>query len=68
MATTYVDPVTRIEGHMAVEVDSNAGYTTGTPTGGTITSAKVKGEMYRGFENILKGRAPMDAIEIVQRI
>ncbi len=54
-----IDPVTRIEGHFAirVEVESNL-----------IVNAYCSGEMFRGFETILKGRDPLDAQQITQRI
>lgn len=54
-----IDPITRIEGHLAVsvEVESNR-----------VTKAYSKGEMFRGFEVILKGRDPLDAQQITQRI
>ncbi len=59
MATVVVDPLTRIEGHLRLtaEVDN-----------GTITDAHSSGTMYRGFEQILKGRDPRDASRITQRI
>jgi ferredoxin hydrogenase large subunit/hydrogenase large subunit len=54
-----VDPLTRIEGHLAfrVEVSTNR-----------VVDAFCSGEMFRGFEVILKGRHPMDAQQITQRI
>ena len=54
-----IDPITRIEGHLAfrVEVVSHQ-----------ISDAFCSGEMFRGFEVILKGRHPMDAQQITQRI
>ncbi len=59
MAQKVLAPVTRIEGHLSIETEVD---------GGKIVSARTKGEMYRGFENIMKGRAPMDAARITQRI
>jgi len=59
MATIVIDPVTRIEGHLKVTV---------VESGGTVTDAKLSGTMFRGFENILKGRNPRDASVIAQRI
>jgi hydrogenase large subunit len=55
-----VDPVTRIEGHMRVEVnlDSN----------NIIRNAVSTGTMWRGLEVILKGRDPRDAWAFTQRI
>lgn len=57
--TIAIDPVTRIEGHLKVEV---------TVESGKVTEAKLTGGMYRGFESILRGRHPRDAAQIVQRI
>ncbi|MBT3245072.1 MAG: nickel-dependent hydrogenase large subunit [Bacteroidetes bacterium] len=54
-----IDPVTRIEGHLKVEVEVNKGV---------VTDARVFGGMYRGFEQILKDRDPRDASQITQRI
>ena len=60
MATTIkIDPLTRIEGHLSIEV---------TVDGGVITDAKSSGTMFRGFEMILKGRDPLDAPHYTQRI
>jgi hydrogenase large subunit len=60
---TVMDPVTRIEGHMKVEV------TIDTVNGGTqIVDAKCTGTLFRGFETILKGRDPRDAPAITERI
>ncbi|MEW6594217.1 MAG: nickel-dependent hydrogenase large subunit [Thermodesulfobacteriota bacterium] len=52
-------PITRIEGHLTVET---------TVEGGAVTDARCKGEMFRGFEIFLKGRDPLDAQQITQRI
>ncbi len=60
MATTItIDPVTRIEGHLSIrtEIDN-----------GKVVKAYSAGDMFRGFEVILKGRDPLDAQQIVQRI
>lgn len=60
MATiTIMDPITRIEGHMKVEVtiDQNK-----------IVDARCSGTLFRGFEKILEGRDPLDAPVITQRI
>ncbi len=60
MATiTIVDPVTRIEGHMKVEIEIDQG---------AVTDAKISGTLFRGFENILQGRVPDDAPLLTQRI
>lgn len=66
MAKVVLDPVTRIEGHLSIELEGDFNFD--TPTGGTVTGVQASGTMYRGFENILKGRDPRDAIQITQRI
>jgi Ni,Fe-hydrogenase I large subunit len=57
--TNYVDPVSRIEGHLGINLTVNAGV---------IDAADVHGNLWRGFENFLVGREPNDAITFVQRI
>jgi len=57
--TITLNPVTRIEGHLGVKVDIE---------GGRVTNAFISGEMFRGFEIILRGRSPLDAQHITQRI
>jgi hydrogenase large subunit len=59
MAVTIVDPVARIEGHLKAEL---------TIVGGFVTDAKMTGNMYRGFENLLVGQEPLDAPLITQRV
>lgn len=54
-----IDPITRIEGHLKAEVEVK---------GGKVVDAHIFGGMYRGFEQILKGRDPRDASQITQRI
>lgn len=54
-----VDPITRIEGHMSVETSVERGK---------VTEVKIAGNMYRGFERMLKGRHPVDSARIAQRI
>lgn len=54
-----VDPVTRIEGHLRIEAETDAQ--------GTITRASSSGTMVRGIELILKGRDPRDAWAFTQR-
>ena len=60
MSTVVVDPVTRIEGHLRIEADTDAN--------GIITSAFSSGTMVRGIEIILQGRDPRDAWALTQRI
>ena len=57
--TITVDPLTRIEGHLKIKVDVD---------NGTVVDAFSSGEMFRGWEIILKGRSPLDAPIITQRI
>jgi Ni,Fe-hydrogenase I large subunit len=57
--TITVDPLTRIEGHLKIKVEVE---------NGVVTNAFSSGEMFRGWEIILKGRSPIDAPPIVQRI
>jgi|WetSurMetagenome_2_1015567.scaffolds.fasta_scaffold01084_8 Ni,Fe-hydrogenase I large subunit len=59
MSKVVIDPITRIEGHLSVELDVDAGQ---------VKSARVRGDMFRGFEQILLGRHPFDAVQISQRI
>jgi quinone-reactive Ni/Fe-hydrogenase large subunit len=55
-----IDQVTRIEGHLRVEVEVNEEY--------EVTEAWVSGQLFRGIEILLKGRDPRDAGLIAQRI
>ena len=54
-----VDPVTRIEGHLRIDVEVE---------NGAVSKAWSSGQMWRGIENILKGRDPRDAWAFTQRI
>ena len=56
----WIDPVTRIEGHLAVYV--NIDVNTRTPVEGYTTA-----QMFRGFEVFLRGRPAADAIAITSR-
>jgi hydrogenase large subunit len=53
-----IDPITRIEGHLRVEVEINEGK---------VVDAFSSGTMVRGFEIILKGRDPRDAWAFTER-
>ncbi|MGP1720891.1 nickel-dependent hydrogenase large subunit [Shewanella frigidimarina] len=55
-----IDPITRIEGHLRVEVEVD--------DNNVITKAWSSSTLWRGIEVILKGRTPMDVGLIVQRI
>lgn len=59
MKKIIIDPVTRIEGHLKMEVMVD---------GGVVKEAKSSGTLFRGFEIILKGRDPRDAQRITERI
>ena len=59
MTRVAIDPITRIEGHLKVEL---------TVEGGVIREARCSGALYRGLERILVGRHPLDAQKITQRI
>ena len=64
MATTItIDPVTRIEGHLQIDVTVDT-------VGGEelVVDARSAGTMFRGFEIILAGRDPRDAAQYTQRI
>jgi len=54
-----IDPITRIEGHMAVEAVIDDGV---------VKEARSSGTLFRGFEIILRGRDPRDACRLTQRI
>ncbi len=54
-----VDPITRIEGHLRIEAETD---------NGVITQASSSGTMVRGIEIILRGRDPRDAWAFAQRI
>lgn len=54
-----INPVTRISGFMEIEV---------TVAEGQVVDAKTKGNFFRGFEQMMVGRNPFDAIYLTQRI
>ena len=58
MARITVDPVTRIEGHLRIDVEVD---------GGKVQKAWSSGQMFRGIETILLGRDPRDAWLFTQR-
>ncbi|MDR0339119.1 MAG: nickel-dependent hydrogenase large subunit [Desulfovibrio sp.] len=53
-----VDPVTRLEGHLRIEVEVEAGK---------VAKAYSCGTLFRGLENILVGRDPRDAQHFTAR-
>ncbi|MGN7176796.1 Ni/Fe hydrogenase [Paenibacillus sp. FSL R5-0490] len=54
-----INPLTRISGFMEIEVivDKNK-----------VVDVKTKGNLFRGFEQMLAGRSPFDAVYFTQRI
>lgn len=54
-----IDPLTRIEGHLRIEVQIEDGI---------VTDAWSSSTMFRGLEMILQGRDPRDAWLITQRL
>ena len=57
--TIAIDPMTRIEGHMKIET---------VVEGGEVKDARCSGTLFRGLENILVGRYPVDAVQLTQRV
>ena len=60
MAHVVVDPITRIEGHLRVEIEVDGS--------GKVTDAISSGTAWRGLELIMKDRDPRDAWAYIQRI
>ena len=59
MTRSVIDPITRIEGHLRVEMEVE---------NGKVSDAWVSGGCYRGMEHVVEKRTPEDAAHIVQRI
>jgi len=59
MAKIVVDPITRIEGHLRIEVEAGDGR---------INDAWASSTQFRGIEIIMQGRDPRDAWAFTQRI
>jgi len=59
MTRIVVDPVTRIEGHLRIDVEVE---------GGEVKDAWSSGQMFRGIETILTGHDPREAWLFTQRI
>ena len=53
-----IDPITRIEGHLRIDVEVD---------GGRVSNSWSSGQMWRGIEIILQGRDPRDAWLFTQR-
>ncbi|MCG6894614.1 MAG: nickel-dependent hydrogenase large subunit [Desulfobacteraceae bacterium] len=58
-ATEIRLPMNRVEGDLEIRVEVTDGH---------ISEAYSVGTMYRGFENLLRGRAPLDGLVITPRI
>src|SRR4030042_984373 len=54
-----IDPVTRIEGHLRMDVEIEDGV---------VKDAWSSGTMFRGIEMLLKGKHPWDAQQVTERI
>jgi len=54
-----INPVTRISGFMEIQADIE---------NSRVVDAKTEGLLFRGFEKMLKGRNPFDAVYFTQRI
>ena len=59
MTRSIIDPITRIEGHLRVEMEVE---------NGKVSDAWVSGGCFRGMELVVKDRTPEDAAQIVERI
>lgn len=59
MTRITVGPFNRVEGDLEVRLDIESGR---------VTRAEVTAPLYRGFEQILEGRPPLDALVIAPRI
>ena len=59
MTRLIVGPFNRVEGDLEVQLELAEGR---------VASARVNAPMYRGFEQMLVGREPHDALVIVPRI
>lgn len=61
-----IDPVNRMEGHLGIEVNTNSAESGGVRV--AANGAMLHGQLYRGFEQIMKNRDPRDAYVLCQRI
>ena len=59
MTRSVIDPITRIEGHLRVEMEVS---------NGRVSDAWVSGGCFRGMELVVQDRTPEDAAQIVERI
>lgn len=54
-----IDPITRISGFLEIRAEVE---------GNTIVNTDTSGLLFRGFEKMLKGRGPLDAVYFTERI
>ncbi len=59
--TVVIDPVTRIEGELSLELNVDESTS-------TVASARATGSLFRGFETIVLNRDPRDAAPILSAI
>ncbi len=59
MSCSVVGPFNRVEGDLEIKLDV---------ADGAVTAAYVNSPLYRGFEQILIGKAPTDALVYAPRI
>lgn len=59
MAQIIIDPLTRIEGHLKIDLNVDKGI---------VNQSQVSGTMARGIENLLIGKDTRDAVYVTERI
>jgi len=59
MRRITIGPINRVEGDLELHLEIDHG---------TVVRAEVRAPLYRGFEQILEGRSPWDALALVPRI
>ena len=64
MGKIIIDPVNRMEGHIGIDAPINNAESGGFRI---LPNTQLKGNMFRGFEILLKSRDPRDAMVITQR-
>jgi hydrogenase large subunit len=64
MGKIYIDPVNRMEGHLAIDCQTAVAESGGV----RVSEAMLHGQLFRGFELIMMKRDPRDAMVLTQRI
>ncbi len=59
MAEIIIDPITRMSGMLEIKAETQQNR---------ITDAQARGLLFRGFEQMLSGRPPLDAVFFTERI